>query len=1357
MSLGNQKNWKKVKNKRIKIKPGFITLAEVAKNTPYSQEYLSLLARQGKLPAKKFGRNWYATQEALDSYLTGQGLKVVLPKNFFNTSYKGKITKAFNFFPFADIDYQKIPKAVLAQSPPPERIIDLSGALGGKPEKKDRGVEPPVQEEFPKMDGQEEIKERQGREAEPQMVKTMLKDIVALGGTPELEIKEFLPKKIDEENVFQRMAVSVKKILPKNIKIKIKIFEKKSAEIPGAGVIAAESAAPLIEEKEKAAPFWGEPRPEDSGREVPVEEKVLERLLRVMEARMPPREPVKHYFYSNTPKAVIVSVIAIVVILLLVGGASFGNLDKTAIAIHDFFKDAVTLQGSQPGTHANEVLLLDKNGNISIYGHIETKGQIRSWVEQGIAPITVVSTTTVENLNADYLDNLSSQDFTLAFVTKNGNITYEDVKLEGNVEVGKTLMVKGATKLLDSLFVYGNLGVFGDTEIRGLTKALGGIVTQGANLNLGSGTIVTTNRNLVSNFNADMVDSMNASDFDLNFITSNGNNTPNKISVGGLNTTGFFGQYGSFRMGGEREIGLIDTKNWSIGAAGHLYTKGSIKTDSSLTIGGQAKFTGTPGTVLSGATIYINPASADSNTVLLGLAVNGTEKFKVDAEGDVTMAGDALITGATTFSGNVVLASPANLTLNAGNLTVNRLATSTGVSATATTSSSGTLAAGTYYYVVTTLNNNGETSSSTEVSATTDGATTTAVNISWSAVSGASSYRVYGRTSGAQNQYWGTTATSLIDTGTSGTASAVPTGNTTGGSGTFYTGLSILGTTISRSILPETASFYNLGSPTYTWSNIYVDNLIATSTTFSGNITMADDKWIGLGSSAGRLVFDDQTPDYLTFQAARLGVATTSPRFQLDVWGSAGFGTTSDLNVPVFFVDSNNQKVGVASSTPSEAFSVAGNIMGSGNIVIYGTATSTMAGPLIVNINQLVVNQSGNVGIGNAAPTSKLTVNGGDFVISSAGSATTTISSATSTFAGPISGGGNQFIIATTTSNILIQPYGGNVGIASSTPSNTLSVQGTISGSGNINFFGASATTTIGGGLIVGTNTLWAPTGGYVGIASSTPSAQFAVQGNILGVGNIVISGTINTGQGATEVYLMDQPVRTTDSVTFGNLALTYGLSAATSTITATSTLSSINADSGLFYVDAYANRIGMATSSPRYLLDVWGDMAVGTSTGTNVPAFYVDSGNGGQVGIGTTTPQEALHIIGNILGSGNLTIAGNLMPNAPQIRDIGSAAYDWQNIYVNNVYANNINAGSTTVSGTTLETFTINSDTAADATSTLRFYRGSDTPHAVLTWDAGYDRFNFNFPLYLSGTGNITAATALNFTGNAASVWKTT
>ncbi|MBU2930273.1 Fic family protein [Winogradskyella psychrotolerans] len=40
---------------------------------PYSQEYVSLLARQGKIDAHKEGRNWYTTKEAVLSYMSAKG------------------------------------------------------------------------------------------------------------------------------------------------------------------------------------------------------------------------------------------------------------------------------------------------------------------------------------------------------------------------------------------------------------------------------------------------------------------------------------------------------------------------------------------------------------------------------------------------------------------------------------------------------------------------------------------------------------------------------------------------------------------------------------------------------------------------------------------------------------------------------------------------------------------------------------------------------------------------------------------------------------------------------------------------------------------------------------------------------------------------------------------------------------------------------------------------------------------------------------------------------------------------------------------------------------------------------------
>ncbi|OGM30972.1 hypothetical protein A2630_04790 [Candidatus Woesebacteria bacterium RIFCSPHIGHO2_01_FULL_44_10] len=47
----------------------WIILSQIAGKTPYSQEYLSLLARRGKIEAVKKGRNWYSSFESVNKYL----------------------------------------------------------------------------------------------------------------------------------------------------------------------------------------------------------------------------------------------------------------------------------------------------------------------------------------------------------------------------------------------------------------------------------------------------------------------------------------------------------------------------------------------------------------------------------------------------------------------------------------------------------------------------------------------------------------------------------------------------------------------------------------------------------------------------------------------------------------------------------------------------------------------------------------------------------------------------------------------------------------------------------------------------------------------------------------------------------------------------------------------------------------------------------------------------------------------------------------------------------------------------------------------------------------------------------------
>ncbi len=52
------------------VKTRFITLAEAAELSPYSKDYLNVLARRGAIPAFKFKRNWIITKESLLQYIS---------------------------------------------------------------------------------------------------------------------------------------------------------------------------------------------------------------------------------------------------------------------------------------------------------------------------------------------------------------------------------------------------------------------------------------------------------------------------------------------------------------------------------------------------------------------------------------------------------------------------------------------------------------------------------------------------------------------------------------------------------------------------------------------------------------------------------------------------------------------------------------------------------------------------------------------------------------------------------------------------------------------------------------------------------------------------------------------------------------------------------------------------------------------------------------------------------------------------------------------------------------------------------------------------------------------------------------
>ncbi|MBF0330246.1 MAG: Fic family protein [Nitrospirae bacterium] len=58
-----------------KKKEQFVSLAELAKDSRFSEKYLNLLARSGRLEAHKEGRNWLSSKKALQKYLDSRERK----------------------------------------------------------------------------------------------------------------------------------------------------------------------------------------------------------------------------------------------------------------------------------------------------------------------------------------------------------------------------------------------------------------------------------------------------------------------------------------------------------------------------------------------------------------------------------------------------------------------------------------------------------------------------------------------------------------------------------------------------------------------------------------------------------------------------------------------------------------------------------------------------------------------------------------------------------------------------------------------------------------------------------------------------------------------------------------------------------------------------------------------------------------------------------------------------------------------------------------------------------------------------------------------------------------------------------
>jgi len=649
-----------------------------------------------------------------------------------------------------------------------------------------------------------------------------------------------------------------------------------------------------------------------------------------------------------------------------------------------------------------------------------------------------------------------------------------------------------------------------------------------------------------------------------------------------------------------------------IGSVPQAYNSNNLVGD------GYIKLTGAPtGTAVDQGTVYINPTSATAGQTLLGLAVGGTQKFKVDEAGNLAAAGDLAVGGGDiTSAGALTLAPASGANLNVSLATTGDFAVNTNQLYVDTSTGFVGIGTATPGFKLDMVDNNAA-AGGYRITNNTAGTTAQIQN---KLVNDTGGIAYYGVTSSTY------TAAPILSNRAFFGSNNIDTVVWTQTANNILFGTGGLQTTNERMRITSTG---NVGIGTTSPSGLLHISAAGAAPMYitAGSTSIAQ---INFGDSAntnaGRIDFDNNG-DYMRFvtmgaervritDAGNVGIGTTQPVYKLDVSGTVGVGT---LN----FTGVNMEQSFISNQIPPAMYytGIAGAdypFLTAGNLVIQ-PRTDVGRDIIFANNNgsttptaSMVIKSGGNVGIGTTAPNAKFEVVGSGI-----------------TGMGRIGDGTNYVALG----------YDGSNSRITSTGAGQLLVN---YNNGEGTYVGGGTTPGIFGVGEMGSERFIVQASGGVGVGDATPASLFTVgsgdpfqvnsSGAIVAATGITSSGAI-TFSGLSTAGI----VTNTAGGVLGTTAFLPVANGGTGTSTAFTEGSIVFAgadgiysqNNGNFFWDDANLRLGIGTLSPGAAIDIFGT--------TNALRLSYDGTNYGEIssnlngqlvlqGSGTT---EAAAIIG--------------------------------------------------------------------------------------------------------------------------------